>query len=143
MTRMGRRTPPHLWLAITAGVIVVTGVLSQDPVVDALSGETVPEVGLVFTPLYLLFAPILGILDHLSLLTDRQHVAVLLVLGLLFLSWRGFRRVSRRGAPSGLGRECLVAGLALAALLAFYGFGVLGVRPMAALRSSSICGLVS
>jgi hypothetical protein len=135
MTGMGRTKPPYRWLAITAGVIAITGVLSRDPIVDALSGESVPEVGLVFTPMYLLFAPVLGTLDHLSLLTDRQHVAVLSVLVLGFLSWRGLCRVTGRSASLGFGRECLLALLAFVALLAFYGFGVLGVRPMAALRS--------
>lgn len=82
---------------------------------------------------YLLFAPIYGVLDTLSLLTLDQHYAVLATLIAAFLLWRVLRRRTPRGW---LRRSAIELGVAMACLLglvAFYGFGIIGPRPMAAL----------
>ncbi len=124
-----------LYPAAAVGILLVTGILSQNPLADALTGESVDTVRLAIPMAYLLFAPVGAVLDALSLLTDRQHVAVLLGIGVLFLGWRAARQFSRALTFRGALRELLIAVVALVSVPAFYGFGVLGVRPMAALHS--------
>ena len=116
-------------------MLLVGGVLSRDPVIDTLTGETVADVGLVFSTGYLAFAPVLGVLDHLSLLTDRQHVAVLLGGVVVFLALRGYRRLSGACTEAGTSRECVLAVAGFASVLCIYAFGVLGTRPMVSLQS--------
>ena len=132
---MQRKRPSFRMPAVVAALFAITGLLARDPVVDSLTGGSVSAVGLAFTPSYLLFAPFLGAFDHLSLLTDRQHVAVLISLILVFLGWRVVRRALAKVGPGRWGRDCLLAVVSLVGLISFYGFGVLGVRPMAALQS--------
>ena len=131
-----RLTRKHLrWLLSALGALWLAGVFSQVPVVDALTGEAAADASLRFPAGYLALAPVMSVLDHLSLLTDRQHVAVLLGLALAYLAFRVFRRLS--GACTGKGpvREFGLAGAALLSVLGVYAFGVLGMRPMAALES--------
>jgi hypothetical protein len=127
------------WPLIAAGSVAVTALVARDPVVDGVTGETVSDVGLTLTPGYLLFAPIGAVYDHLSLLTDRQHIAVLLSLILLYVGTRIGLRLSQGPSSASLVRATLrEVGLGAAAfvgLLAFYAYGVLGPRPMAALRA--------
>ena len=102
---------------------------------DTLTGEPVEAVGLTFSLGYLLSAPIGGLLDALSLLTDRQHVAVLLSVLALIGGWCVTRSIFGARTPRRVFRQLLIAAAAVAAFVAFYGYGVLGVRPMASLRS--------
>lgn len=74
----------------------------------------------------------------MSLLTDRQHVAVLVGALVLLLAWRGYRLLR----PSWAGR-CPLRNLAVGtagfgSIVAFYGFGVLGARPMAAIETADL-----
>lgn len=82
---------------------------------------------------YLLLAPVFNVLDTLSLLTINQHYAFLATLIAAFLAWRLLRRRERLGWLRRTGVELGTAALSLAGLLAFYGFGMVGERPMAAL----------
>lgn len=124
-----------LWPIASVFILTVTGVLSRDPLVDALTGEPAEAVGLTFSLGYLVSAPIGGLLDALSLLTDRQHVAVLLSVIALIGGWCVARSISSIVNRGRIFRELLIAAAAVAAFVAFYGYGVLGVRPMASLRS--------
>lgn len=134
-----RWSPQHIrhvrWLLGALGLLWVGGIFSQDPVVNALTGEPVDDVGVRVPPGYLALAPLMGLLDHLSLLTDRQHVAVLLSIAVAFFVFRAVRRLSGACAGKGLRRECWLAGLALVSVVGVYAFGVLGMRPMVALES--------
>ncbi len=122
-------------LFLAALLLVITAFFHRTPVVDALTLEAVPDAGLKFTLPYLAFAPILGILDHLSLLTDRQHLFVLLTAGALFLAWRWARGLSKARRESRIRHELAVAGAMFVLWVGFYAFGVLGTRPMAALEA--------
>lgn len=134
---MMRRSPLSLWWpSVAVLVLVLTWLFHRNPVVDALTGDPVPGLALAFTPAYLVLAPMGAVLDQLSLLTDRQHIAVIVSLVLLFVAWRVARRVSGLRRRRGLLREALLAAGAFGALVAVYGFGVLGGRPMAYLRAS-------
>lgn len=82
---------------------------------------------------YLVLAPLFNVLDTLSLLTLAQHYAVLATLIGAFALWRISRRRARRGVLRRIGVELGVALLSLLGLVAFYGYGIVGPRPMAAL----------
>lgn len=82
---------------------------------------------------YVVMAPVANVLDTLSLLTMDQHYAVLATLLLAYAGWRMARRRKHRGWLTRTGIEVGVAVAALAGLLAFYAYGILGRRPMAAL----------
>lgn len=133
--KMRWRRPSFGWPALAALVLSITAFVARDPVVDALTGGPVADVRLGFSFSYLVLAPVLAAFDHLSFLTDRQHLVVLVSLILLFVGWRVGRRILGHAGSPWVLRECLVALFSLIGLIAFYGFGVLGVRPMASLRS--------
>lgn len=82
---------------------------------------------------YLAMAPVANVLDTLSVLTLGQHYAVLVTLILLYVGWRLVRSRRRRGVVRRVGVELGAAALALLGLAAFYGYGIIGPRPMAAL----------
>ncbi|MGD8322400.1 MAG: hypothetical protein PVJ02_18250, partial [Gemmatimonadota bacterium] len=115
--------------------VVAVALPERIQVVSVLSGEPVPGVSLHHSPVYLLLAPLCGIMDYLSLLTVRQHLMVLGLSWFLFLLWRA-RRASRTLVAHPwrtLVREGGMIVAFLACLVAFYGFGILGPRPMARL----------
>lgn len=123
------------WLLLAAGILWMAGAFAAAPVVDAVTGEVVSDASFRLSPGYLALAPVMGVLDHLSLLTDRQHVAVLLGIAVTYLAVRVTGRLLRRSSGRGLVREAGLAGAAVLAVLAVYAFGVLGMRPMVALES--------
>jgi hypothetical protein len=124
------------WPAVAVLVLALTGVFSPEPLVDTLSGDPVTGSALAFTPAYLVLAPIGAVLDQLSLLTDRQHIALIVSLLVVFAAWRVARHVFDPARRRSILRETLLCGGALAAIVAVYAFGVLGRRPMAYLRVS-------
>lgn len=82
---------------------------------------------------YLLLAPLANVLDSLSVLTLGQHYAFLATLILAYAAWRVVRRRRPQGWIRRAGIEIGVAILSLAGLAAFYAYGMMGPRPMAAL----------
>ena len=96
------------------------------------TGATPAGVSLEVGPGYLLLAPVFNILDTLSVLTIMQHYAVLASLIAIFIAWRLFRTREQRGLLRRAGVELGVALACLLGLAAFYGFGMVGPRPMAA-----------
>ena len=132
---MLRRRKWLRWLLLTAGILWMAGAFAAAPVVDAVTGETVSDASFRLSPGYLALAPVMGVLDHLSLLTDRQHVAVLLGIAVAYLAVRVTGRLLRRSSGRRFVREAGLAGAAVLAVLAVYAFGVLGMRPMIALES--------
>ncbi len=130
------RSRKHVrWLLLAVGALWMAGVFSEAPVIDALTGEAVPDASFRLSAGYLVLAPVMSVLDHLSLLTDRQHVAVLLGIALAYLAFRVFRRLSPSCKAKGPVREFGLAGAGLLSVLGVYAFGVLGMRPMVALES--------
>ena len=121
-------------LPICLGVLALALLTPVRPaVVSALTGEPVPGVSLHHGPAYLLMAPMGTLWDWLTTRTVEEHRAVSVVLAVGFLAWRALRRHPRRSLA---GRVAVEVGSALAALLgllAFYAYGAVGPRPMAAL----------
>jgi hypothetical protein len=127
------------WPLVGAAIVAVAGIFAQEPVTDALTGEPVVDAGLTFSLGYLLFAPIGAVYDQLSLVTDRQHVFILVSLAVLYVGARAWLGLSGRLPSAGRWRRILrefgLGAAAFVGLVAFYAYGVLGPRPMAALRA--------
>jgi hypothetical protein len=132
-----RRLP---WLALaTVALLALSAVWAIDPIRDAATGGAVAEATLKRSSGYLLLAPISAILDTVTLLSIRQHVAlvVTLVLGWLLWWWFTRRTVDMGVAPRR--RAVLIAsriGIALVTLIGVYAVAVLVPRPMAELETA-------
>lgn len=125
---------PFLVPILVTTLVVVAAVFGPSALSNPVSGAAPAGARLEVEAGYLAFAPVFNVLDTLSVLTLGQHYAVLVTLIGIFAAWRIFRRRDRRGWLVRTGIELGVAIGALAGLLAFYGFGMIGHRPMAALR---------
>src|SRR5690349_11125101 len=103
-----RRLP--LWgIAIT--LLVLLGAIASTPAVrDAATGEPVQEAFLAFSPGYLALSPVFDVLDALTLLSERDHVALLIWLIGIYTAWRALRR--RKTLGPAVGRSRREAGLA-------------------------------
>ena len=127
-----RRLP--LW-GIGITILVLLGALASAPAVhNAVTGATVSEVELSFSSSYIALSPLFDMLDALTLLSARDHVAVLLWAIALFAVWR----VMRKRAPSApaVGRarkEAGVATLFVLTILIVYIVAAVAPRPMAQL----------
>jgi hypothetical protein len=126
---------------LTALLLALSAAWAIDPIRDAATGQSVSaEATLERTAGYLLLAPVSAILDTLTLLSVRQHVALVLTLVVVWLLWWWWTRRERDLAVTP-GRRVvrLVArvGTAVVLLVGLYAVGVLVPRPMAALRTSS------
>jgi len=126
------------WWALSIVLLVaVSALFPVSPVRDAVTGLPLTEASLRLPPGYVLLAPLSALLDTLTLLSLRQHVALLVTLLLIFLAWWALRG---HVVPEGLsGRRRLVrraarVALALVGLLAAYACAILLPRPMAALE---------
>jgi len=130
-----RRLP--LW-GIGITILLLLGALASAPAVrDAVTGESVSEAALSFSPAYLALSPVFDTLDALMLLSARDHVAVLVWVIGLFAAWRVFRK--RLPAAPAVGRarkEAGVATLFLFAIAIVYVLGAVAPRPMAQLTIS-------
>lgn len=136
---LGRLRPLRPWwsLLILALLVLGSAPFAIPPIRDAITLDQVAEATLHRSAGYLLLAPLSDVLDLLTLLSVRQHVALLLTLVVGWVIWwiaRG--RVlpatvtpARRGA-----RVAARIGLAVLALVAVYFGGALLPRPMAALQ---------
>lgn len=118
-------------LGLTA-LILLSAVFGPNALVEPSRGAVPGGARLEVGWDYLVLAPVFGVLDTLSLLTLNQHYAVLVTLIAAFVLWRVFRRGRPRGWTGRIGVELGVAAACLAGLLAFYAFGIVGPRPMAA-----------
>jgi hypothetical protein len=119
-------------LAITA-LVLASAVAGPSALRNVVTGGVPTDVAVDTGVVYALVAPLVTVWDTLSLLTVGQHYAVLVTLVLVYGFWRVVRRRRRRGALARVGVELGVALLSFAGLLAFYAYGVLGPRPMAAI----------
>ncbi|HET7632630.1 MAG TPA: hypothetical protein VFK16_09960 [Gemmatimonadaceae bacterium] len=124
-----RRRVPWVAVGLTALIALSAG-FAVLPIRNAASLQPVPDVRLVRSAAYLLLAPICEVFDTLSLMSVRQHVAILVTLVVLFAGWRAWRGMHR---GTRWWREVLAVFIGLAAFIAFYAVGVLVPRPMAAL----------
>jgi len=129
------------WWPLVAVIllVLVSAPFAIAPIRDAASLVPVAEATLRRPLGYVLMAPVSDVLDLLTLLSLRQHVALLLTLFLgyaVWFAWRG--RVTPATVAPGRRAVRLVAriGLALLTVLVVYAAGVFLPRPMAALDTA-------
>lgn len=120
--------PVVITALVLAGAFLGPAAL-QEPVRGGVPVDGRLEVGTA----YLLFGPLFNVLDTLSILTLDQHYAVLATLIGGFGIWRLARRRTGRGVLRRIRVELGVAVVSLLGLVAFYAYGIVGPRPMAAL----------
>lgn len=135
---LGRAGPLLLPGAVILAVLA-TAFAAIPPIRDAATLEPVTEAALRLSPGYLLMAPLSNVLDVVTLLSVRQHVALLLTLLGLYVAWWGLRGgwiphtvlTVRRGA-----RIIARIGLAVLVPVVLYGLAILLPRPMARLETA-------
>jgi hypothetical protein len=127
------------WGLLTVTALVLGSAPFAIPAIrDSVTLESVTEATLRRPASYVLIAPLSNVLDLMTLLSDRQHIALLITLVLGYaLYWMLRGRLmpvivtpARRAA-----RVLARIGLAVLALLAVYFGGALLPRPMAALET--------
>lgn len=111
-------------------VVVGAAFVAQSPL-RTLGGAAPVAAHLRLPPWYIATAPISAILDALSLLSLRQHLAMMASLLALWLAYRGARILAVRGRPAR--RELGMAALCVPLLVALYACLTLAPRPMAAI----------
>lgn len=129
---------PWLPLAILA-LLALSAPFAVDPIRDAITGGVVQEATLNRSSGYLLLAPISAVLDTVTLLSARQHIALVVTLLLGWALWWWWRRREEDLALAPARRAVRVAarvGIALVLLVGLYVVALLIPRPMAALEAA-------
>lgn len=121
------------WTPIALSVaVILSGAAAVRPVRDAASLGDVTEAFLVRPAAYVALAPLSNVLDTLTLLSVRQHIALFAGLWVLFVGWRIWMHRTGRAAWR---RHLVAAGIMLLTIVVVYGAAVLMPRPMAYLAS--------
>ena len=118
-----RRIPP--WTLAIALWLAAGAAFPGSALLDAATGLEPTGVRLERPLGYLLFSPVFGILDLLTVLTPAQHVAVIVTVLGLFV---GFRTASKRGEVDRL-PAWKAWTVALAAIVSVYVLGAAVPRP--------------
>ena len=132
-----RRVP---WLAVVITLaVIITAVFAQPPIRDAVSLGTITEAHFDLSAGYIAIAPISNILDTLTLLGARQHIAVLVSLAVLYAAIRAWRVRRAKAADatipsqSRVVREIGYAALYLVTIVVVYAAAMLLPRPVASI----------
>jgi len=129
------------WIPIIVTLLVlISAPFAIAPVRDAATLGPIAEAALRRPLGYVLMAPVSDVLDLLTLLSLRQHIALLVTLLIGYAAWFAWRgRVTPVTAAPGrrAARTAARIGLAVLAVLGTYAVGVLLPRPMAALDSAA------
>jgi hypothetical protein len=126
------RRIPLLPTLISIAVLVTAGVPTS-PIRDAATGGSITEAYIERSLGYVAIAPLSDVLDTLTLLSARQHIALLGGVLVLFVVWRAFR--ATRGAT--LRNHGVALRNMLGAIVVTYAAAAALPRPMAALRSDN------
>ena len=122
--------------------MVLSSAFGVEPIRDAATLTDVADAYLVRSTAYVAIAPISNVLDTLTLLSLRQHIALMVGVVVLFIGWR-IARGSLAGATGG-GRNHRIAMLALVAgIVVAYCAAAMLSRPMAALVSDNANVLIA
>jgi predicted metal-dependent phosphoesterase TrpH len=134
-----RPRPVPLGIAIVALLVVLSAAVAVDPVRDAVTLGRVNEVSLRLPTGYLLLAPLSNVLDTLTLMSVRQHIAFGITILVVYAVWWWF--AGRDGLDQALParralREFARIGVGFVVLLALYAAAAVLPRPMARLDAS-------
>jgi hypothetical protein len=129
---------PWGWLLGLATLVLGSAPFAVPPIRDAATLGQVTEAALRHPAGYLVVAPLSNVLDLLTLLSVRQHLALLITLVAGYPLWWGWRgRTLPPSVTTPARRAVRIAarlGLALLLVVAVYVGGALLPRPMAALE---------
>lgn len=121
-------------------VVILSSAFAVQPVRDAARLTDVAEAYLMRPVAYVAIAPLSNVLDTLTLLSVRQHIALVLGLLVVWAAWR----VARARFAGATARSHLIAALVFAgAVVLMYLAGVALPRPMAALVADNANILVA
>ncbi len=131
--------PVPLGIAIVAFLVILSAAVAVDPVRDAATLGRVNEVSLELPAGYLLLAPFSNVLDTLTLMSVRQHIALGITIVVIYAIWWWF--AGRAGLDGVLParralRELARIGVGFVLLLAAYASAAVLPRPMARLDAS-------
>jgi len=132
------RRLPWLPLLIVA-LLLVSALFAVEPIRDAATGGPVDAGTLRRAGAYLLLGPISAVLDTITLLSLRQHVAFVVTLVLGWALWWWWSRRETDLALPLTRRAVRVAarvGIGLAVLAGVYAVALLVPRPMASLETA-------
>jgi predicted metal-dependent phosphoesterase TrpH len=119
---------------------VISAAASVDPVRDAVTLGRVTEASLRLPAGYLLLAPLSNVLDTLTLMSVRQHIAFVLTVIVVYAVWWWLagREGLKRALPARRAlRELARIGVGLVVLLALYSAAAVLPRPMARLDATT------
>lgn len=134
-----RRLP---WVATALTLLVIlAAAFAAEPIRDAVTLGPVPEAHIDLSAGYIVLAPVSNVLDTLTLLGARQHIALLVSVIIVYAVTRIVRRGWRPAADvatettTSVLREAGYAALFLAVLVLVYAMAALMPRPMAAIAA--------
>lgn len=128
---------PWTPLAVSIAVVLGGGFAVQ-PIRDAITRADVPDASLMRPLGYLALAPLSSVLDTLTLLSVRQHIALVVAVLVLFTLWRIIRA---RRAGSSLRRELIAVASLIGSIVVAYAAAAVLPRPMAALVANNVTTL--
>ncbi len=129
-----------LGLILVVALIALSALFARDPLRDAATLESVLEVSLKRPTGYLILAPVSDILDTLTLLSLRQHVALLVTILVCYAAWWWFvGRALLADVPPNRRwlREAARIGVGLVVFLGAYVVAMIVPRPMVAIEAST------
>jgi hypothetical protein len=121
------------WAGGLTALLIAGAIWPVAPLRDAATGAAT-DARLHLSPAFVVLAPLNNTLDALSLLSVREHAAVLVTLVAAYGAWRFSVSWSGRGADRGAVHEVQLLAIALVSLIAVYATGALVSRPMAAIE---------
>jgi predicted metal-dependent phosphoesterase TrpH len=127
-----------LGLLVVVALVLLGAVFPTDAVRDAVTFEPISEVTLHRPAAYVLLAPVSNVLDTITLLSLRQHVAFLLTIIVAYAVWWWFvgRTSLERVAPERrLLRETARIGVGLVLVVGLYSAATIMPRPMVSLEA--------
>ena len=136
---LSRQRAVPLGLLAVASLVVLAAAASVEPLRDAATLGSVGEVTLRRPMSYLLLAPVSNILDTLTLMSVRQHIAFVLtiIVGYAIWWWHAGRAALASVLPARrVLREVARIGVGVVLLAGLYAAVAIMPRPMAALDAS-------
>ena len=135
-----RPHPVPLGIILLALLVVLSAAVPVEPVRDAVTLGRVTEVSLRLPAAYLLLAPLSNVLDTLTLMSVRQHIAFVLTISFVYAVWwwgAGRDGLARALPARRALRELARIGVGFVVLLALYAAAAMLPRPMARLDAST------